>query len=74
MKEFDEDKAADSIIYMIDMFTPETFAILGRFLDGVSDRYQEKMLEMNDSDKMRKAERISEIMDELIDEDYEEEP
>lgn len=74
LKEFDEDKAVDSMIFMFDMLSPETFAVLGYFLDRVGNRYQEKMLEMNDSDKMRKAERISEIMDELIDEDYEEEP
>lgn len=68
LKELDEDKAADSIIYIIDLFSPETFAVIGHFLNRVGYRYQDKMLEMNYSDKMRKIERISEIM-----EDYEEE-
>ena len=69
LKEFDTDKAVDSLVLMYDMFTPETYASLGVFFSDVSNSFERRMFYIDDPDKLEKAERIAEIMEEMMEDE-----
>ena len=67
--DFDIDGGAKAMREMYEAFSAETFAVLGWYLDKVSHRFEENVMNDDSHGVMDKLEKVAEIVEELEDED-----